>query len=143
VEERAVETTTAKFDLTVVVDATSDGLRVLFEYNRDLFDAATVERVAAHYQALLESAAHAPSTRLSGLRLMDEQERRALARGPFDDPPEGGHYVPQSGRLVPDPSDRTPEDGNDVPPVGVHRDFESLAARQPDALALIGEGERV
>src|SRR5262249_23515440 len=44
--ERTVEATTSKFDLTVLVDATGGDLRVLFEYNRDLFDKATVERLA-------------------------------------------------------------------------------------------------
>ena len=119
VEERTVQATTAKFDLTVLVDATGGDLRVLFEYNRDLFDDATVERFAAHYQALVENAVRAPETRLSELRLINDDERRALSSGPVD-------------------SALTTTVGK-----GPHRMFESLAARQPDALALVCEGERV
>src|SRR5262249_55977888 len=60
VEPRGTEATTSKFDLTVVVDATSDELRLLFEYNERLFDAATIERFATHYEALISNAVQSP-----------------------------------------------------------------------------------
>jgi amino acid adenylation domain-containing protein len=119
VEDRATEATTSKFDLTVLVDATSDDLRVLYEYNRNLFDDTTVERFAADYEAVLESAVLAADAHLSELRLTNDNESRALA--------------PAAIERASEPSAAT----------GIHRDFEALAARQPDALAVICESERV
>ncbi|HVR09528.1 MAG TPA: amino acid adenylation domain-containing protein, partial [Thermoanaerobaculia bacterium] len=48
-----LEVTTAKFDLTLEAIETPQGLALAFDYSRDLFDAATVRRLAAHYQVLL------------------------------------------------------------------------------------------
>jgi amino acid adenylation domain-containing protein len=51
------------------------------EYNRDLFDRATVERMAAHFHSIFLAAAADPSLRLSQLPLGDEAEREeALTR---------------------------------------------------------------
>ena len=51
------------------------------EYNRDLFDRATVERMAEHYHTLFQAAAADPSLRLSQLPLGGVAERKeALAR---------------------------------------------------------------
>ncbi len=55
---------TVKFDLTFVMGEIPSGLGVSIEYNADLFDAATIERMLGHLGALLESAAKAPSSRL-------------------------------------------------------------------------------
>jgi len=49
-----VEQTTAKFELTLSLRETEEGLRGALEYNTDLFDAATVARMLGHYQVLLE-----------------------------------------------------------------------------------------
>jgi amino acid adenylation domain-containing protein len=51
------------------------------EYNRDLFDRATVERLADHFHALFMAAAADPSLRLSQLPLGGDEERaEALTR---------------------------------------------------------------
>ncbi|MFY2558182.1 condensation domain-containing protein, partial [Corallococcus terminator] len=44
----------AKFDLTLQVGERAEGLEAAFNYNVDLFDAATVERIGRQYSALLE-----------------------------------------------------------------------------------------
>src|SRR5262249_22660285 len=49
----AIDTETAKFDLTLVVEEAEGRMAGAFEYNRDLFDAATIERMARHFQVLL------------------------------------------------------------------------------------------
>ena len=51
----AFETTTAKFELTLSLFAGPQGLAGAIEYNTDLFDAATVERLGGHFGRLLES----------------------------------------------------------------------------------------
>ena len=45
------------------------------EYNRDLFDRATVERLAAHFHSIFMAAAADPTLRLSQLPLGDEADR--------------------------------------------------------------------
>jgi hypothetical protein len=49
-----IESGTAKFDLTLVMAETAQGLQGMWEYNRDLFDATTIARMARHFQTLLE-----------------------------------------------------------------------------------------
>ncbi|MFL5356299.1 amino acid adenylation domain-containing protein [Archangium sp.] len=78
VDEFAFQAGMAKFDLTLFVRETPNGLLSLWEYNTDLYDEATVERMAAHYVRLLEGAVAQPEGKLSALPLMDEAERRRV-----------------------------------------------------------------
>jgi amino acid adenylation domain-containing protein len=90
-EPLEAERTTAKFDLTLAVSRRGDELRAVLEYSTELFDAATVERMAAHYQRLLEGALADPGLQLSRLPLLEEAERERLlvewtgARAPYPD----------------------------------------------------------
>jgi amino acid adenylation domain-containing protein len=72
-----VDPETAKFDLTLELAETSQGLSGWFEYSTDMFDAATIARMAGHWQTLLEGIVADPAQRLSRLPLMtgDEQHR--------------------------------------------------------------------
>jgi amino acid adenylation domain-containing protein len=74
-----VESTTAKFDLTVFVWEVPDGLSGMVEYSTDLFDAETIERMLRHYRAVLETVVANPECRLSELPLLADSERRQLA----------------------------------------------------------------
>jgi aspartate racemase len=58
---------TSQFDLTLAVAETPERLWAVVEYNTDLFDAATIERLLEHYRRLLAAAAADPETRLSAL----------------------------------------------------------------------------
>ncbi|MDR3635535.1 MAG: amino acid adenylation domain-containing protein [Isosphaeraceae bacterium] len=69
---------TAKFDLTLFVAEDTRGLGAIMEYDTDLFDAATVDRMLRHLQTLLEDAVARPDQPLSGLSMMTEAERCAL-----------------------------------------------------------------
>jgi amino acid adenylation domain-containing protein len=73
-----VATATAKFDLTLELTETSDGLSGFLEYDSDLFEATTIDRLVGHFLALLEAVADAPDTRLSELSLLPEAERHQL-----------------------------------------------------------------
>jgi amino acid adenylation domain-containing protein len=67
---------TAKFELTLVVRSAPDGeLVTVAEYNTDLFDAATVDRLLAHYATLLAAAARDAATPVGRLPLLDAAER--------------------------------------------------------------------
>ncbi|HEX8128534.1 MAG TPA: amino acid adenylation domain-containing protein, partial [Pyrinomonadaceae bacterium] len=68
----------AKFDLTLSMEETSDGLKGLLEYNRDIFDEAAIGRLISHFRNLLEAVASDPARRLSELQLLGEDERRQL-----------------------------------------------------------------
>src|SRR5947209_4394544 len=55
--------------------------RGLLEYNTDLFEAATVGRMAAHFVRLLEAAVSNPDEQVSRLRLLSEAEREQILFG--------------------------------------------------------------
>jgi len=73
-----VETGTTKFDLTLFVRETTQGLEGAFEYSTDLFDTGTIERLAGHLQALLRGVAADPDRSVYDLPLLDDAERRQL-----------------------------------------------------------------
>ena len=49
-----LERATAMFDITLFVTETESGTHLDVEYNTDLFDRSTVERLVEHWQVLLE-----------------------------------------------------------------------------------------
>jgi amino acid adenylation domain-containing protein len=71
-----VEPETAKFDLAVDIVELERGLSVGITYNTELFEAETVRRLLGHYLTLLECAAADPEQRVTGLRLLTEEEER-------------------------------------------------------------------
>jgi amino acid adenylation domain-containing protein len=74
------ESGTAKFDLVLNLTGTSDGVFGSLEYNTDLFEAATAERMVKHFSLLLESVVAAPEKRFSALSFLDEAERHQLLK---------------------------------------------------------------
>jgi amino acid adenylation domain-containing protein/non-ribosomal peptide synthase protein (TIGR01720 family) len=74
----AAETGAAQLDLSLTLAEGGDGIAGSLEYAADLFDAATVDRMAGHLVHLLSGAVARPETPLSALPLMDEAERRRL-----------------------------------------------------------------
>ena len=114
-----VEHDIAKFDLMLSVAEGADTLKLALEYNTDLFDASTVERMAGHFQVLLEGIAADPEQRVSTLPMLTEIERRQL--------------------LVEWNDTRA-----DYPDAGpVHKLFEAQAERTPDATAVVFGKERL
>lgn len=71
---------TAKFDLTLSVSDLGRGLAAVMEYNTDLFEAATIRRMLAHWQVLLEHAIAKPETRISELPLLTAVEQKRVIR---------------------------------------------------------------
>src|SRR5205823_4859013 len=69
---------TVKYDLTFVMGETPGGLGVSIEYNTDLFDASTIERMLGHLGTLLEGVARTPEKRLGELPLLRDEERQRL-----------------------------------------------------------------
>jgi amino acid adenylation domain-containing protein len=66
---------TAKFELTLMLHAAPrGGLRAVLEYNTDLFDAATIDRMLSHYATLLAGVARDPGASVGRLPLMGGEE---------------------------------------------------------------------
>ncbi|MFG2169734.1 amino acid adenylation domain-containing protein, partial [Micromonospora chersina] len=107
----------AKFDLRLLVTETGDTLTAAVEYPVALFDHETVRRFAAHLMTLLAAVAADPDQPLSSLPLLTGTERAALAA--WNDTALPGEPRP------------------------AHQVFADLAARQPDAPAVVGDGRQV
>jgi amino acid adenylation domain-containing protein len=110
--------TAARFDLTVDVFDLDLGLRVYFEYNTDLFDAVTMERMLGHYEALLHAFVEQPQARIADLPMLSENERQLML---------GWNDTAMAYDTA----------------QTVHGLFEQQVARTPDAMAVTFEGERL
>ncbi|MGZ3460325.1 MAG: non-ribosomal peptide synthetase, partial [Archangium sp.] len=72
------ENSTSKFDITLVLEELEGSLIGLWEYSTDLFDEATIARMAAAYQRVLEAVITVPGLRLSALPILAGEERHQL-----------------------------------------------------------------
>ncbi|MDC0708183.1 amino acid adenylation domain-containing protein [Stigmatella sp. ncwal1] len=75
---REAETGASKFDLAVQMEDTEAGLTAVIEYNTELYEKKTVERLMSHYQVLLKGAMEQPEARLWQLPVVGEAERRTV-----------------------------------------------------------------
>jgi len=71
---------TAKFDLTLFVREEGTQLAGEFEYAADLFEPATIERMASHFWQLLAAAVAAPDAPCAILPVLSATEREQLLR---------------------------------------------------------------
>ncbi|MFE0729511.1 amino acid adenylation domain-containing protein [Streptomyces antibioticus] len=101
-----------KFDATLDLRETPDGLIGAVEYNTGLFDRDTAKRFVRHYTALLHAVVAAPHERLSRLSTLDATERRQVLTE--------WNEVPAAV-----PAERC-----------LHAWFEEVAERTPDAVAV-------
>ncbi len=110
-----VETHTAKFDLTLHIQDADDGLAGSLEYNLDLFDAVTIDRMTDHFRTLLDAVIADPNRPLGGLSLTSDAERNLLSVE----------------------WNRTETDFGDAAAQPLHRLFEQQVERTPDAVAAV------
>jgi amino acid adenylation domain-containing protein len=68
----------SQFDLSLLVLDTDLGRTAGIEYNTELFDAATIKRLAAHYQSILESIAVRPADPIARIPMLTRAERQQL-----------------------------------------------------------------
>ena len=69
---------TAKFDLTLAMTNGESGIEAGIEYNTDLYNADTIERMLTHLQVLLTELTAKPDSCLADLQLLDETERKLV-----------------------------------------------------------------
>ena len=108
---------TAKFDIALHVAEQSAGLTCMMEFNTDLFDSSTILRMLGHLQTLLEAAAANPDRRISALPLLTSEEKQKL--------------------LV----DFNHADVKPAPERCIHQWVEAQAARTPNNIAVVFEGQ--
>ena len=114
-----LKTGAARFDLSLELEDRPGGLMGKLEYSSDLFEEATIARMAGHWQTLLEGVVADPALRLSELPLLTESERHQL-------------LVEWNATASAFPADRC-----------VHQLFEEQARRTPEAVALVYEEQEL
>lgn len=72
------EAHSTKYDLTMTLTETATGLEGWFEYNTDLYDQVTIQRMLGHYQQVLRIVAATPDQALNTISVFDEQAQTAL-----------------------------------------------------------------
>ncbi|HJP91739.1 MAG TPA: amino acid adenylation domain-containing protein [Pyrinomonadaceae bacterium] len=110
---------TAKFDLVLSIYEEGERLRGTLEYSTDLFDKTTIERIAGHFETLLQSIAANSEQQLDDLPLLTAQEEHRLLFALND------------------------TDKSYPVATFVHQQFEAQAERTPAATALIAGAEQL
>ncbi|MBV9790978.1 MAG: amino acid adenylation domain-containing protein [Chloroflexi bacterium] len=78
IELMLIESERAIFDLTLVTHDTAQGLELALEYNADLWDAATMERLLQQFGTLLAGIAEHPQQSLADLPLLTDAEQQQI-----------------------------------------------------------------
>ncbi|BAZ44104.1 amino acid adenylation domain-containing protein [Chondrocystis sp. NIES-4102] len=73
-----VEQVTAQFDLTLSMTETSEGLTGFWQYNSDLFEPETIDRMTGHFEMLLTGITNCPEQPVANLPLLTTVERHQL-----------------------------------------------------------------
>ncbi|WP_222930911.1 non-ribosomal peptide synthetase [Microcystis aeruginosa] len=119
IDSLPLEWGTAKFDLTLSMQNTETGLMGVWEYNTDLFNSETVERMNGHFLTLLEGIIANPSERISQLPLLTKSEQQQL-------------LMDWNNTQVDYPANKC-----------IHQLFEEQVERTPDAVAVVFEGQQL
>jgi non-ribosomal peptide synthetase component F len=77
-DNQSVENDTATFDLILELQEISEGINGYFEYNKNLFNSLTINRMSNHFQNLVEGIVADPDQRLSDLPILTEDERHQI-----------------------------------------------------------------
>ena len=111
----SADATPARFDLALTLRAHARGISGSLLYATDLFEAGTAARMVRHLVRLLEQAAADPDVRLSGLMLLDDDERARVLQA-------------WNRTDAASPAERC-----------IHGLIEAQAARTPNAAAVVSE----
>lgn len=113
-----IENRTAKFDLTLELWETADGMEGWFEYATDLFEPATIERLGMNLSTLLEEIVAIPELPIDQYTLLTAAERHRLL----------GEWN-STATAYPDTA-------------SIHQLFEAQVDQTPDAVAVIFEDKQ-
>lgn len=112
-----IESGTSKVDLELQLLESNKGICARFAFSTDLFEGATIRRIAGHYTTLLQGIIADPGSRLSKLPLLNDTERHEL--------------------LVKCNNTRT----DYAQALCVHQLFEAQVDRTPDTVAILFDGD--
>ncbi|WP_287658358.1 MULTISPECIES: amino acid adenylation domain-containing protein, partial [unclassified Microcystis] len=110
-----MENKTAKFDLTLSMENLEEGLVGVWEYNTDLFNCSTIERMNGHFVTLLEDIVANPTESVLRLSLLTEDEKLQL-------------LIKNQGVQFDYPQEQC-----------IYQLFEAQVERTPDAIAVVFE----
>jgi amino acid adenylation domain-containing protein len=114
-----MENQTAKFDLSLCLEETEQGLSGYLEYSSDLFEASSIEQMQGHLLTLLQGILADPNQRIGQLPFLTERERwRMLEMWNTSEVTFPREY-------------------------SLSTLFEEQAAHAPEAVALVCEGEQI
>jgi amino acid adenylation domain-containing protein len=114
-----LERRAATLDLVMLVIETTGSLSTSIRFNADLFDPATIARMAGHFHVLLESIIHDPATAIGDLDILTAAERQQLV-------------VEFNDTRTDYPKDKC-----------LHQLFEEQVQRTPDNVAIVFEEEQL
>ncbi len=103
----------SKFDLTLAMTEENDGYSAVFEYATDLFDPDTIQRMAGHFDNVLQHVLRNPDEPVAAFSLLSPSERRLIV----DEWNDTGRTWPE---ILP-----------------LHGRFERWATETPDATAVV------
>ncbi|MEA2589293.1 MAG: hypothetical protein QOH66_2220, partial [Actinomycetota bacterium] len=118
VDEVRLPRRTANFDITIEFEECAEGLAGVLEYSTDLFEAPTIQRMAAHLQMLLGGIAADPDRPVADLPLLTDAERQQVLVAWNDTDAE-------------------------VDPATLPDLFEAQVARTPDAPAVVSDAREL
>ncbi|MDP4489532.1 amino acid adenylation domain-containing protein [Pseudoalteromonas piscicida] len=107
----------SQYDLTLTLLESENGLDMELQYASDLFSRTTIERMLGHFEVLLQSIVQSPKSRISELPLQNEHHATAL-------------LTQWNDTCKPESQDKS-----------VHELFEAQVALNPDAIAVVFEGQ--
>ncbi|MBW4617799.1 MAG: amino acid adenylation domain-containing protein [Cyanosarcina radialis HA8281-LM2] len=113
-----LESQTANFDLSLDIYETESEIAGAFEYNTDLFEAATIDRMIEHFCNLLSAIVANPHQQIAQLSLLSSSERHQLLE-------KGNFRESYKSELC------------------IHQLFERQVEKTPEAIALIFENQHL
>ncbi|MEI2581295.1 amino acid adenylation domain-containing protein [Scytonema sp. PRP1] len=113
-----VDNFASQFDLTLSIEETEQGLRGVWEYSTDLFEADTIRRMSGHFQTLLEEVTANPQQHVNKLPLLTATERQQLLVEWNDTQADYQHQC-------------------------IHQLFEQQVEKTPNAVAVVFEDEQL
>ncbi|MDF5721899.1 MAG: amino acid adenylation domain-containing protein, partial [Rhizonema sp. PD37] len=114
-----IENKTSKFDLTLSIESTTDGLTGCWEYSTDLFDDRTITQMIGHFHILLEGIVANPEQPINQIPLLRANEQHQL-------------LVEWNETQTEYPLDKC-----------THQLFEEQVERTPNAIAVVFERQQI
>ena len=106
----------AQFEITLVVEESGGKIFGCWQYNRDLFDESTINRLNSLWARVLEKVSANPDIRISEINLLSDDESQAVVHD-------------WNATEMEFPQDR-----------GIHTLFSEQAVKTPDATAVVAGG---